>query len=224
MKPKRKFAACDNKALGKFIKRKYCETFGLVFLVIGNQITRLATIALRYWSAYLCGRCFAISIFDAKAPKVRLPPLFVDTSRQTRLYWQLCSRKLYVYGIIIVLSRWQASVSSYSANMRWLLTRDLWHRLMALLICLASSFTSILLGFDLLIIIAECRRDDKKFQLCRLATHFRRLVSFSQLSLDNLDISPIVRLNWAWIWENKSEIRFQRRCEQRRTGSMCRTA
>lgn len=58
----------------------------------------------------------------------------------------------------------------------------------------------------------------KKFQLCRLATHFRRLVSFSQLSLDNLDISPIVRLNWAWIWENKGEIRFQRRCEQKADG------
>lgn len=86
MKPKREFVACDNKALGKFTKRKYGETFGLEFLVIGNQITRLATIALRYGSAYLCGGCFAISIFDAKAPKVRLPSMSVDTSRQTRLY------------------------------------------------------------------------------------------------------------------------------------------
>lgn len=157
MKPKREFAACDNKALGKFIKRKYGETFGLVFLVIGNQITRLATIALLYGSGYLCGGCFAISIFDAKAPK-RDCPRFLLTHPDTLDFIDSC---------VLVKSMFTASLLfgvvdrllflSFSANMRWLLTRDLWHRLMALLICLASSFDEHLIGFDLLIIIFWCR-------------------------------------------------------------------
>lgn len=99
--------------------------------------------------------------FRCKTPKVRLPLLFVDTSRQTWLHWQLCSRKLYVYGIIIVGSRWQASVSSFSQacddfslviyDTDWWLCWFVWLRLSR------ESYWVWFIDYH-----SECRRDDKK--------------------------------------------------------------